>query len=143
MLRASAILLTLWTGLSVVLSVGNLFWLLALRHNAPALIILFRDTQGSGIESRALATINALAVVCNAAIAAVSMLSLVTIWSAFVRGAAWAFWSLTFCLSFLQVFRWVSDTIFYHEKLLTNVASSLPLIAGIILGAIGLIRKPS
>jgi hypothetical protein len=49
--------------------------LLLSGKNAPVLLVLFGDIQGRGVDARALATINALAVLCNAAIAAMALLS--------------------------------------------------------------------
>ena len=66
MLRAGAILLTVWTGLKLAISLGILFMLLVLGKNSPALLVLYGDAQGKGLEPRALATINGLAVVANA-----------------------------------------------------------------------------
>src|ERR1700694_5309702 len=125
MLRAGAILLTLWTAFNLALALGVLFMLLVLGRNSPALLILYGSIQGQGLDPRALATINALAVVCNAAIAATCTLSLAVIWIALVRRTVWAFWSTAGCLLFLQVARWASDSLFYHQGLLPNLASSL------------------
>jgi hypothetical protein len=41
--------------------------LLVFGKNAPVLLVLYGDIQGRGVDARALATINALAVLCNAA----------------------------------------------------------------------------
>ena len=59
MLRAGAILLTLWTGLSLVIAFGVLFSLLVLGKNSPALLVFYDDVQATGIDPRALTTINA------------------------------------------------------------------------------------
>ena len=91
MLRAGAILLTLWTGFKLLVALGILFMLLVLGKNSPALLLLYGDSQGKSLDPRALATINSLAVVANAAIAALSILSIVVIWSALMKRALWAF----------------------------------------------------
>ena len=142
MLRAGAILLTIWTGLKLTIALGILFMLLVLGKNSPALLILYGDAQGKGLDPRALATINGLAVVANASVAALSILSLVVIWVALVRGARWAFWSLAATLLFLDVVRWVGESLFYHEgTLLGDTATLLPTLAGITCAAIGIFRK--
>lgn len=102
MLRTGTILLSLWTGFNLALALCILFLMLALGKNAPCLAILFDDTQATGMDLRALATINGLAVVFNACAAAVCGLSLSVIWVALRRRARWAFWSLVICLGFLQ-----------------------------------------
>ena len=136
MLRAGAILLTVWTGLKLAISLGVLFMLLVLGKNSPALLILYGDAQGKGLDPRALATINGLAVVANASVAALSILSLVVIWVALVRGAVWAFWSLAIALLCLEVVRWVGESLYYQENLLEDAVTLLPTVAGIICAAL-------
>jgi hypothetical protein len=65
MLRAGAIILSVWTGFKLVISIGILFMLFVLGKNSPALLALYGDAQGRGLDPRALATINGLAVVAN------------------------------------------------------------------------------
>jgi hypothetical protein len=142
MLRAGAILLTLWMGFNLILSLGILFMLLVLGKNSPALLVLFGDLQGTGLDPRALTTINGLAVVANAAIAGLCIVSLVIIWRALARGAAWAFWALAAAWLLLQTSRWAGDTVLYHEKPLAGAAILLPVIAGLSCAAFGLFRKP-
>lgn len=130
MLRAGSIILTLWTGFKLALSLGVLFMLLVFAKNSPALLLLYGDAQGKGLVPRALATINALAIVANAAIAALSILSLAVIWAALVKRAEWAFWSLASALLFLEVVRWLGESVYYHqETALVDAATLLPTIA--------------
>ena len=142
MLRAGTILLSLWTGLNLVLALAILFMLLILQKNAPCLLALYGDTQARGMDPRALATINALTVVLNACAAAICALSLSVIWVAVVRRAAWAFWSLAVCLSFLQAAGFASDSFLANRDLFANAASSLLLFSGLSLTAIGMFRVP-
>jgi hypothetical protein len=112
--------------LKLAISVGVLFMLLVLGKNSPALIILYGNAQGSGLEPRALATINGLAVVANASVAALSILALVVICR-----AVWAFWCLAVALLFVDVVRWIGESFFYHQgSLLAEAATLLPTLAG-------------
>lgn len=141
MLRASAIILSLWTGLNLALALGILFMLLVLGKNAPALLILYGDTQATGMDPRALATINALAVMFNACAAAICALSLAVIWVALIRRAVWAFWSLAGSLLFLQAAGFASDLFLANRNLVANAVSSLILLCGIAFAALGIFRK--
>jgi hypothetical protein len=141
MLRASLVILTFWAGLRLALALGILAMLLVLGKNAPVLLVLYGDIQGKGVDARALATINALAVLCNASIAAMSILSLTVIWCALIRRAAWAVWSLGACVFFLQGASFFSDALLHDPDLLGNVAASSIPVVGIILAAIGVSRK--
>jgi hypothetical protein len=142
MLRAGVLILTLWMGFRLLVALSILFKLLVLGKNSPALIILYGTMQGTGLDPRALATINGLAVVANASIAALSILSLVVIWSALMRRAVWAFWSLAGSLLFVEVVRWAGEYFFYRQgNLLADAAVFLPVLAGIACAAIGVFRR--
>ena len=141
MLRLGTILLSLWTGLNLALALGILFLMLFMGQNAPCLLILYGDTQGAGMDPRALATINGLAVLLNACAAAICGLSLSIIWVALRRASRWAFWSLMTCLGFLQAAGFASDAFFQHKNLIANICSSLLLLAGIGFAAVGVFRK--
>jgi hypothetical protein len=144
MLRAGVLILTLWMGFRLLVALSILFMLLVLGRNSPALIILYGTMQGTGLDPRALTTINGLAVVANASIAALSILSLVVIWSALMRRAVWAFWSLAGSLLFLEVVRWAGESFYYHQRnLLADAAPSLPIVAGIACAAVGVFRRSS
>lgn len=143
MLRTGAILLSLWTGLNLLLAVGILFSLLALGKNAPALLSLYGTIAPAEIDPRALATINALAVVFNASAASLCGLSLMVIWIALVRRLHWAFWALTAVLTFIQAAGFASDAFLGNRNLTANLASSFLLLAGLSFAAIGIFRDRS
>src|SRR5439155_16390506 len=113
MIRAGAILLSVWTGINLALAIGILFMLLVVGTNAPALLILCGDTRAIGMDPRALATINAFAVIFNACATAICALSLAVIWMPLIRKEAWAFWALSGTLSFLQAAGFASDSFFH------------------------------
>ena len=141
MLRTGAILLSLWTGFNLVLALSILFMVLVLGKNAPCLLILYDDIRAVGIDPRALATINGLAVVFNGCAAAICALSLAVIWVPLVRGATWAFWALAGSLLFLQAVGFASDSFFAHKNLVANVISSSLLLLGFAAAAGGIFRK--
>jgi hypothetical protein len=141
MLRAGAVILTFWAGVRLVLAVGILAMLLVFGKNALVLLVPYGDIQGRGVDARALATINALAVLCNAAIAGMCLLSLTVIWFALVRRAAWAVWSLAACVFFLQGASFFSDALLHNPDLLGNVAASSIPVVGIIVAAIDVFRR--
>src|SRR4051794_12748971 len=141
MLRIGKILLSLWTGLNLALAAGILFMMLLLGRNAPCLLILFGDTQAAGMDPRALATINGLAVVFNACAASLCGLSLAVIWIALRHGSRWAFWSLAFSLGFLQAAGFASDSFFQHKDFGANVGSTVLLVAGLGCAGAGIFRK--
>jgi hypothetical protein len=115
--------------------------LLIFGKNAPVLLVLYGDISGKGLDARALATINALAVLCNAALAAMSVLSLTIIWCALVRRAVWALWSLAASVLFLQAASFASDSLLHQPDVLGNAAAlSIPVV-GIVFAALGILRR--
>jgi hypothetical protein len=138
MLRLGLVLLSLWTGINLAIGIGILFLLLALGRNAPALLILFGDTSARGIEPRALATINAFAVIFNAAAVAICSLALAVIWFAIAHKVRWAFWSVCGSLSFLQAAGFASDSFFQHKDLIANAVSGILLILGLMFTGLGM-----
>lgn len=143
MLRTGAIVLTVWIGFNLALALGILFAVLVLGKNAPALTILYGDTLATGMDPRALATINAFAVIFNACAAALCGLALAITWYALMRKARWAFWSLSVCLLFLQAAGFASDAFFQHKDIVANVVSSLCLLVGVTATAVGIFRSPA
>ena len=141
MLRTGAVFLSLWTGFNLILALGILFMLLVLGKNAPCLLILYDDVRAVGMDPRALATINALAVVFNACVAAICALSLAVIWVALVRHAVWAFWALAGSLLFLQAAGFASDSFLSHKNLVANIVSSSLLLLGFAAAATGIFRQ--
>ena len=141
MIRTGAIILSFWVGINLLLGLGILFLLLILHKNAPALMILYGDTRANGMDARALATINAFAVVFNACVAGLCSLSLAVIWIPLIQKKMWAFWAVSGSLLFLQAAGFASDSFFEHKDLLLNGLSSLVLVAGIILVGIGMFMR--
>jgi hypothetical protein len=93
------------------------------------------------MEPRALATINALAVIFNACAAALCALSLVVIWIALLHKARWAFCSVAGSLGLVQAAGFASDSFLADRDLVANVASSLLLLLGFGFVALGLFRR--
>jgi hypothetical protein len=141
MLRTGAILLSLWTGFNLILALGILFMVLVLGKNAPCLLILYDDIRAAGMDPRALATINALAVVFNACAAAICASSLAVIWIALTRREVWAFWALAGSLFFLQAAGFASDSFFAHKNFVPNIISSSLLLLGFAVTATSVFRK--
>lgn len=141
MFRNGAILISWWAGFNFILALGILFMVLVLGKNAPCLLILYDDIRAVGMDPRALATINALAVVFNACAAAICALSLAVIWVALVRREVWAFWALAGFLLFIQAAGFASDSFLAHKNCVSNIVSSSLLFFGFAATATSIFRK--
>ena len=137
MSRVGPIVLTVWAAFNLALAVTILVAICFFQQNAPALSILFDDAAVQQLDSRALATINALALILNACAATFYMLSLVVIWKGLVKKSRWAFWGLLSSMSLLQVAGFVSDAFLNSKNLSANIISTAVLVIGFGLSARG------
>ena len=137
MSRAGAIVLTVWAAFNLALAVTILVAICFFQQNAPALSILFDDAAVRLLDNRALATINALALIFNACAAAFCLLSLVVIWKGLVKKSRWAFWGLLSSMSVLQVAGFASDAFLDSKNLSANILSTALLVIGFGLSAHG------
>jgi hypothetical protein len=135
--RVGPIVLTVWAAFNLALAVIILIAICFFQQNAPALSILFDDAAMLQLDSRALATINALALIFNACAAAFYLLSLVVIWKGLVKKSRWAFWGLLSSMSLLQVAGFVSDAFLNSKNLSANIISTAVLVIGFGLSAHG------
>lgn len=134
MLKVGAVLLSLWSGLNLLVALGVTATTLAGRP-PPALGFLFDDAAINQLDPRVLAVINAQALVANPLIVALCGLTLLVLWQGVMRGARWAWAALCFTLLPVQLFGFVSDTQLGGKNLAANVVSSLVLVAGLVLCA--------
>jgi hypothetical protein len=138
--RAGAILLSLWSGLNLLLALGILVALTFRGRNAPALSILFESSEIGALEAKVLGTVNALAVLANACIAGFCFLILTVVWTALRERQRWALPALAGAMGFVQVCGFVSDGFLGHPNLTANAISTVVLVAGLTLSAAGWYR---
>lgn len=140
MLRMGAILLSVWSGLNLLLAVASIIAICLLGANSPGLTMMIDETALRQLDARWLASINGLAVFCNAWDAAFCLLVLFTIWTSLVKKARWAFWGLLIALAFLQTFAFVAYATFEimplranigAANLFANIVSTVLLLAGL------------
>jgi hypothetical protein len=138
--RAGAILLSLWSGLNLLLALAILVALTLLRKNAPALSILFEPSEIQALDAKVLGTVNALAVLANACIAGFCLLVLTVVWTALRERQSWALPALAGAMGLVQVCGFVSDGFLGHRNLVANAVSTAVLVAGLTLSAAGWYR---
>jgi hypothetical protein len=107
-LKAGAIVLSIWSGVNLLLAGAILVSMTMLGRNAPGLRILFDEAAVRGLDPRALA-VNAIAVLFNACAFALCILLLYVTWSGVAVGVKSAFWALVVSAGLLQVFGFRCD----------------------------------
>jgi hypothetical protein len=140
MLKAGAIVLSIWSGVNLLLAGAILVSMTMFGRNAPGLRILFDEAAVRGLDPRAVATVNATAVLFNACAFAFCLLMLYLTWSGVAVGVKSAFWALVVAAGSLQVFGFRSDAYLGGRNLLANVLSSAVLLAGLGLAGLGSYR---
>jgi hypothetical protein len=137
MLRAGCIGISVWAGFNGLLGASIFAAIAFFGQNAPALTILFQPHEVAGIEARALATINALAVLFNACAAAFCALVLYVTWTELRRGSRAALAGVAATMSTVQIAGFASDAFLGSVNLALNVLSTLILCAALALADFG------
>lgn len=139
-LKAGAVLLSVWSGLNllvaVVVTAVTLF-----GRTTPVLSLVLTPSEIARVDAKAVAIINAQAAACNPCIAALCVLVLVIVWRALMARARWAFEALVACLVPLQAAGFASDAFVGHRDLGANVVSTAVLFTGLALAGLGLRRR--
>ncbi len=150
MLRAGAVLLSVWSGLNLLLAVTCIIAICCFGTNSPGLTMMVEEADIRALDPRWLACINGLAVFCNAWDAACCLLVLFITWAGLVKRARWAFWGLLIALAFLQAFAFVAYSSFEVMSLrasvaavnrFANIASTAVLLAGLGLSGYAIHRQ--
>jgi hypothetical protein len=139
-LKTGAVLLSIWSGLNLLVAVAVTGTTLA-GHTPPALSLALTGAEIERVDAKILAVVNAQAAIANPCIAALCALVLVVTWTSLIAHARWAFWALAATLVPVQVFGFVSDAFLGHRNRVANVASSVLLAAGLALAARALLAR--
>ena len=151
MLRTGAVLLSVWSGLNLILCVACLLAITIFKQNAPGVTLMVDESAIRQLDPKWLAGINGLAALGNTLGAAFCILVLFVTWTSLVKKARWAFWGLLFALGFLQVFTFVSYSVMgvmnlppniVTMYLLANIVSAAVLAVGLGLSGYAIYRQP-
>jgi hypothetical protein len=131
--RIGLVLLTVWSGLNLVLAVVIVVAVGLFGRHAPALSLVFGDAEIRAIEPRVLGVVDALAILGNGCIAGFCGLVLAIVWRGVARGAGWAWTALAVTAGGVQAVGFLSDARLGHRDLAPNIVSTLLLAAGLAL----------
>jgi hypothetical protein len=135
-LKAGAVLLSIWCVLNAVVALVVTVTTLT-GGQAPALALLLRPAEIAALDPRAIAVVNAQAVIANPVIVAVCALVLILTWTSARAGARWAVPALATTLVPLQAFGFVRDSFLRNRNLAANVAATTVLLAALLLMRLG------
>ncbi len=138
-LRVGAVLLSLWSGLNLVVAAA-VTALVVVGRPPPALALVLPDAELARADVRLLHVVEAQALLANPCIVALCGLVLALIWKGVVAGHRWALGALAAALLPVQAFGFVSDASLGHANVGANAVSTLVLATGLALCARGLGR---
>jgi hypothetical protein len=133
MLRAGSIILSIWSGVNLLLAFLILTSIIFFKSNAPILVMVFQKPEISRLDARAISAVNALAILYNSCSAALSVLALFIIWSSLINGSRWAFWALLITIGFVEVMAFIASAAIGNQRWQVNVLLSILYVVGIVL----------
>lgn len=95
------------------------------------LFIVFEESEISELGTKAISTINSLAILFNSCAAALSLLALFVIWSSLINGQRWAFWALLITIGFAQILGFIADAAIGNKTVPVNIVLSALYVVGI------------
>lgn len=125
--------LTFWIGFTLLTAVFILISMVFLQKNAPGIYLILDTELVSTLNQRVLNTMNGIAILLNASVVSVCLMSFYLMFDSITKRSMRSFWILTGSLLFLQVFGFISDTYFFNLNLFFNALSSIVLLIGLYL----------
>ena len=132
-MRAGAVLLSIWSGINLLLAVGIIVSMLVLGRHAPALTMYVGETRLRALDQHVVGVVDALAIFGNGCAAAFCALVLVLVWRGVTRGVSWAWPALAVTAGGLQALGFASDARLDHRGLAVNLGSTAVLATGLTL----------
>jgi hypothetical protein len=141
-MRVGAILLSIWSGLNLIVAVHVTAATLA-GASPPALALVLDEPRIARLDPQVIAVVHAQAALANPCVIALCLLVLVLVWRGVVARARWAWWTLVAALVPLLAFGFVSDGYLGHHNLAANLVSTAILTTGLALTGLALRDRAS
>jgi hypothetical protein len=141
MLKAGSIILTVCGAFNFALAAAILTALIAFDKKAPILFIVFEERELSALDAKVLATVKSLAILFNSCAAALSLMTILVVWCALVKGQHWAFWAIFLSAGLAQAMGFFADAAIGTKTLVPNLVLTALLLAGIGLAGFSLLKS--
>ena len=130
MLKTGSVILSIWSGLNLVPSLGILTLVVFLDKNAPALSVLLTEDEISMLSADVLATANSIAAFANGLNVAFCILFLIAVWKGLMLKIEWVFWALLVSSAFALVAGIAGDYVVGTQFPEVNIISGMILAVG-------------
>lgn len=131
MLKAGSIILSIWSGINFLLAALILTSVVIFNANSPLLVMVFEKPEIAGLDSRVIASLNALTILYNSCSVVVSVMVWIIIRKNLVNRQKWAFWALLFTIGFVEVMAFIASAQVGHARWQVNVILSVLYVLGI------------
>ena len=140
MLKAGSIILSIWSGINFLLAALILTSVVVFNANSPLLVMVFERTEIAALDSRVIASLNALTILYNSCSVVVSVMVWIIIRQNLVNGQKWAFWVLLFVIGFVEVMAFIASAEVGNVRWQVNVVLSALYVVGIGLSGYSLFK---
>ena len=133
MLTRGPTILSIWSGINVLLASLILTSVVVFNANSPLLVMVFEKPEIAGLDARVIASLNTLTILYNSCSMALSVLVWLLIRKSLIAGQKWSFWALLCVIGFVEVMAFIASAGVGNARWQVNVAQSVLYVAGISL----------
>ncbi len=140
MLKIGSIVLSIWSGINLLLASLILTSVVVLNGNSPLLVMVFEQSEIAKLDAKVIASLNCLTILYNSCVVALSVLALFIIWSSLIKGDKRAFWILLLMMGFVEILAFIGSAQVGNARWQVNVVLSVLYAVGIGLAGIALFK---
>lgn len=140
MLKAGAIILSIWGGINFLLAALILTSVVLFNGNSPLLVMVFQPTEIARLDPQVISALNCLTILYNSCAVALSILALFIIWSNLIKGEKRAFWALLITIGFVELLAFIASAEVGNARWQVNVVLSVLYVLGIGLAGYSIFR---
>ena len=141
MLKRCSIVLSICSGINFLLAASILTIVVFHIGNSPILALVLENSEIASLESKVIASLNALTILYNSCSLMVSVLTWPLIRKNLLAGQKSAFWTLVFVIGFIEVMAFLASSYIGHGRWQVNVLQSVLYVVGIGLSGYSLFNR--
>ena len=139
--KKGPIVLSIWSGINLLLAALILTSVVVFNANSPLLVMVFEESEIASLDAKVIASLNALTILYNSCSVGLSVLVWLIIRKSLIASQKWAFWVLLFVIGFVEVMAFVASAGVGNARWQVNVVQSVLYLAGIGLSGYSLYSK--
>ncbi len=131
MLKAGSTMLSIWSGINLLVSAAILTMVVIFKANSPLLDLVFEGSEVANLSTKVIASLNALTILYNSCSVVLSVLAWLLIRKGLIAGQKWAFWALLAGIGFVEVMAFVASAPIGNARWQLYAAMSALYVVGI------------